>query len=145
MNSISSDPGGNALALNVSCTGRDSAGIVQREVVRHRPVAVARPSLDGVHLLGVRRAAAVHPELVVEADGVDHQRVLLPPPDRVAPPRGNQIVGMRPAVHENVPDAAGVAVLMHDVDRPGACAISGTVSPISAIEKATALVKAPPI
>ena len=33
----------------------------------------------------------VEPELVVEADGVDHQRVALKPPDGVAVPRGVEL------------------------------------------------------
>src|SRR5882672_7627719 len=61
--------------------------IVDRHGVDHRVHAWPGPPLDGVKLFAMRRSLAIEPELVVEADRVDDERVLvLPPPDRMAEP-----------------------------------------------------------
>src|ERR1051325_1022712 len=57
------------------------------------------PALDRVQLLGMRGATAVEPELVVVTDGVDHQRVTLPVPNRMAPPVIDPVLWMGPPVH----------------------------------------------
>ena len=43
--------------------------------------------------------AAIDPEALVEADRIDHQRVALPPADRVAVVGRRQILGVLAAVH----------------------------------------------
>src|SRR5262245_35076367 len=78
---------------------RVGAGIVEREVVDERPEVRAREPLDGVELLRVRGTAAVEPELVVVADGIDDERVALPTADRVAVPARKQVVRMLAAIH----------------------------------------------
>src|SRR5262245_28103001 len=55
--------------FQVDCLGKGS-GIVEREVVDERSVINARPPFDGVKLIGVRRPAAIEPELLVIADSV---------------------------------------------------------------------------
>ena len=67
------------MAMNVTVNGlvyapRSSMVTVFSSVAHICP----RPPLDGVQLLGVRGALAIEPELVVEADRVDDERVLLP-------------------------------------------------------------------
>src|SRR4051812_31914489 len=49
----------------------------------------------------MRNLAAVDPEVLVEADAVHHERVALPPPDRVTVEARRQLRWMFPAVHEN--------------------------------------------
>src|SRR6185503_4629902 len=65
---------------------RVRAGIVDGEVVDQRAEIGPREPLDRVELLRVWRTAAVEPELVVVADGIDDQRVAFPATDRVAVP-----------------------------------------------------------
>src|SRR4029453_15735233 len=67
-------------------------------------------TFDGVQLLGVRVAGKVEPELVVEADRVDDERVAFESSDRVAVPRRIGICRMRTAVHEDLPVAVDVAL-----------------------------------
>ena len=68
-----------------------------------------RPALDRVQLLGVRRALAIEPELVVEADRVDDERVLaFPAADRMAEPRRIELRRMLAAVHEDLAVAVDV-------------------------------------
>src|SRR5579884_2027736 len=83
-------------------------GIVDRDLAHERAEVLARPALDRVQLLAVRVAPEIEPELVVEADRVDDQRVALVPADRVAVPRGIEIRGVLPAVHEDLPVAVDV-------------------------------------
>ena len=47
-------------------------------------VLVRVKPFDGVELLGVGQSAAVEPEILVETDGVNHQRVAFPPSDGMA-------------------------------------------------------------
>src|SRR4029450_12730592 len=54
-------------------------------------------------------AAEIEPELVVEADGVDHQRVAFPPTDRVTIPGVVRIFRVLAAVHEDLTEAMDVA------------------------------------
>src|SRR5688572_15763729 len=84
------------------------ARIVDRHDSRQLRELGPRPPLDGVQLLGVRRAAAIEPELVVEADGVDDERVAIPASDRVAEPCRRGSLRMLPAVHEDLPEAVHV-------------------------------------
>src|SRR5262245_9620753 len=63
-----------------------------------------------MELLGVRMASEIEPELVVEADGVDHQRVAFPPTDRVTIPGGVRIFRVLAAVHEDLTEAMDVAL-----------------------------------
>ena len=59
----------------------ERTGILEDDVVDERAVVRTRITLDDVELLGVRRSTSIEPELVVEADGVDDERVALPPSD----------------------------------------------------------------
>src|SRR5689334_5532865 len=67
---------------------RVRARVVDGELVDERSEVRAREPLDGMELLGVRRAAAVEPELVVVADGIDDERVAFPTTDGVTVPGG---------------------------------------------------------
>ena len=70
------------------------------DFVLHRRRAGARIFFDHVQLLGVRMPGVVEPGPVVEADGVDHQRVVLPMADGVPQPIGIRVFGMgRPSIH----------------------------------------------
>src|SRR6478672_5781473 len=60
--------------------------IIDRDHTPQRVVVGPRVPLDHVEFLGVRRACAVEPELVVETDSVDDERGPFPVPDRVAIP-----------------------------------------------------------
>src|SRR5688572_13141496 len=95
---------------------RERPWIVDRELVRHAPEIDARPALDRVQLLGVRCAAAVEPELVVVADGVDDERVFFEAADRVAPPGRNRIDRVRAPIHVDDAMRPGIARLMQLVD-----------------------------
>jgi hypothetical protein len=64
----------------------------------------------------MRGAATVEPELVVVADSVDHQRVVLPAADRMAPPRRDRVGRMRTAVHVDDTMRACVARFVQHVD-----------------------------
>src|SRR5688572_14559670 len=81
-------------------------GIVDCDFVVEGPEADARPPLDDMELLGVRRAAAIPPPLVVEPDRIDHEGVSLPAPDRLAEPGRRGILGVLAAVHEDLPIVA---------------------------------------
>src|SRR6266540_3576716 len=81
----------------------ECAGVIDGHFVVEGAVVDPRPPLDDVKLLGVRRAAAVPPPLVVEPDRIDHQGVLLPVADRLAEPGRRRILGVLPAVHEDLP------------------------------------------
>ena len=52
---------------------------------------------------GVRQPATVEPERFVEADGVDDERVALPPADRVTVEARRQVSRVRPPVHVDGP------------------------------------------
>src|SRR5258706_5133541 len=57
---------------------RQRSWVFERNLVDDRAVIRSRVPLDGVQLLGVRGPTTVEPELVVEADRVDHERVTFP-------------------------------------------------------------------
>src|SRR5689334_19161062 len=77
--------------------------IFDRHGVHERSHVRPRPALDGVKLFAVRRPFAVEPELVVEADRVDDERVLpFPMTDRMAEPRCVEFRRMLTAVHEDL-------------------------------------------
>src|SRR6266508_3393993 len=56
----------------------------------------------------MRMAALIEPELVVESDRVDDERVAFPPPDRMAEPRGIEVGGVLAPVQENLAKAVDV-------------------------------------
>src|SRR5205814_301404 len=58
---------------------RVRARIVNRDFAHKRAQIFARPAFDRVQLLSVRVAAEIEPELVVEPDGVDDERVAIVP------------------------------------------------------------------
>src|SRR5688572_13004369 len=95
---------------------RERAGIVEEKVVGDAAPVDPRPALDRVELLGVRCAAAVEPELVVVADRIDDERVLLEPARRMAPPGRNRIGRVRPPVHVHHAVRARIAGLMEHID-----------------------------
>src|SRR4026209_537187 len=64
----------------------------------------------------MRRAAAIEPERVVIADGVDDERVALPTPDGMPVPRREHIIRMLAAVHVDDAMRSAVAELVKDVD-----------------------------
>ena len=70
----------------------------------------ARVALDRMQFLGVRRPAEIEPELVVEADRVDDERVAFPMANRVSIPRRIEISGMLASVHEDLTVAVDVAL-----------------------------------
>src|SRR6266849_5934399 len=84
------------------------AWIVDRHFVLQMSEVGARVAFDGVQLFRVRMAAEIEPELVVEADCVDHQCVALPATDGMSVPRGVGIVGMFAAVDEDLAIAVDV-------------------------------------
>src|SRR4030095_83616 len=66
----------------------DGCFILQRVVIR------TGDALDQMESIGMRQPEARHPELFIEADGVNHQRIALPMPDRMSKePRGQRISG----------------------------------------------------
>src|SRR5688500_14428929 len=69
----------------------------------------ARVALDGSQLRRVWMAGEVEPEKLVEPDRLDHERVALPMPDRVAVPRHFEVVGVLASVHEDLAIAVNVA------------------------------------
>src|SRR6058998_190653 len=95
---------------------RKGTRIIKREIVDERSIVDPGPSFDRVEFLRVRGAAAVEPELVVIANGVDDERVALPRPNRVAPPSRKKIVRMLAAIHVDHAMRAGVPGLVQDVD-----------------------------
>ena len=54
----------------------------------------AAQRLDHVQRVAVRMADRVEPRVAVEADGVDDERVAVPPADRVAEPRRLDVLRM---------------------------------------------------
>src|ERR1041384_1257971 len=66
----------------------------------------------------MRRAAAVEPELVVVADGIDDERVPFPVAYRMSVPRREEMpgIGMLAAVHVDDAMCAGITELVEDVD-----------------------------
>ena len=107
--------GRNSRAVNVRFTDARRRPRLRASRYSGSTVIEPRVPLDHVELLGVRRAAVIEPPLVVEADGIDHERVAFPPADRVAGPRGNQILRVLPAIHVDDAVVPGVAELMQDV------------------------------
>src|SRR5438874_1658491 len=63
----------------------------------------ARVPLQSMQLLTVRMSAEIEPELVVEADRIDHQRIAFIVADGVSVPGGIGIGGMLSAVQEDLP------------------------------------------
>src|SRR5438552_4805563 len=83
--------------------------IGDRRLHHERAEVRARVTLHRVQLLAVRVAAEIEPELVIEPDGVDDERLTLVVADRVAVPGRIRIVGVLPAVDEDLPVAVNVA------------------------------------
>ena len=78
-------------------------GIVDRKPHFHVPEIGAPESFCDVQRIAVCVAAVVKPRLFVDADGIDHQSVTLPFPDRIPEPRGIGVFRQRAAVSENLP------------------------------------------
>ena len=62
-----------------------------------------RQALDHVQVFGVGAPAPVHPEPLVIAHRIDHQRVAFPATHAVSVVAGHQVFGMRPAIHKDGP------------------------------------------
>src|SRR4030095_13198542 len=62
----------------------------------------SRPPLDRVQLRGLGRRSSIEPELVVEPDGVDDERVVLVPADGMTEPGCLEVGGMLAAVQKNL-------------------------------------------
>src|SRR5579864_9391992 len=77
---------------------RISLGIINGDIHAQLIVLRTRDALYDVQLVGVWKAGAVDPGLVVEADRVDHQRISFPPADRVSHPSRIDILGMLAAL-----------------------------------------------
>src|SRR5215475_14669883 len=58
--------------------------IIDRRFILQRVVVRTRDPLDQMKSIGMRQPEACHPELLVEADGVDHQRIAVPMADGVS-------------------------------------------------------------
>src|SRR5437870_4973071 len=56
--------------------------------------------LDDMQRVGMRMTSGVEPALVVESHYIDHQRVILPAPNRIAKPGLFDVLIMGPAVDE---------------------------------------------
>src|SRR5262249_43330571 len=88
--------------------------IVDRRLDGQRTQVRTRVAFNRVQLLAVRVTAEVEPELVVEANGIDDQRLALVVADRVTVPRRIRIVGVFAAVDEDLPVAVDVALEEHE-------------------------------
>src|SRR5690242_5964563 len=93
-----------------------SSGIVNGKFVDECSVIDAGPAFDGVQFVRMRSSAAVEPELLVIADGVDDERVSFPVSDGMAPPRRQQIVRMFGLIHMYDTMVSGIAGLMQKVN-----------------------------
>src|SRR5215472_19379045 len=67
---------------------RQRLGIVKGDLELHVPEIDAPESLGYAHLLRMRMAHSIEPGPVVESRALHYQSVVLPVPDRVAPPGG---------------------------------------------------------
>src|SRR5688572_14398894 len=63
----------------------------------------------------MRKTPSVKPELVVVTDGIDHERVVLPPSNRVAEPRRIGLSRVLSTVYENLAVRMNISFLQ-DVD-----------------------------
>jgi hypothetical protein len=95
---------------------RERARVLERHVVDERAVVGPGVPLDDVQLLGMRCTASIEPELVVEADGVDDERIAVPPADRMSEPRRNRCRRVLSAIHIDDTMRAIVHQLVEDVD-----------------------------
>src|ERR1019366_10641466 len=82
---------------------------VDREIAEVRPAKL----FDQVHLFGMRITLSNDPGDVVEADGIDDQRVAFPVSAGIAVKRGLQVLRMSAAIHEELPVHVGVALEQH--------------------------------
>src|SRR5258706_14715281 len=92
---------------------RVSLGIFDRGVDRHRVMVYAPHAFHNVQFLAVWMAVVIEPGFIVESDGVNDERISLPLSDRIAHPCGRQILGMLPAVREDLADEVMV-LKQHD-------------------------------
>src|SRR5690348_8333678 len=78
------------------------SGIGNRDLFSEDSEFGTRVAFDRMELLSVRMPDEIEPEPVVEPDGVNDQRVLVPPASRVAVPGWIRIGRMRTSVHEDL-------------------------------------------
>src|SRR5919106_4549409 len=95
---------------------RPRSWILEGEIEVERPVVDARPPFNRMELLGVWCPARIEPELVVVADGIDDERIAVPPADGVAPPRRERVRRMRTTVHVNDTVRSCVTGFMQQID-----------------------------
>src|SRR5687768_17510540 len=94
---------------------RIRAGIVGRQLITHPGQVGSSDPFDRVQLFGMRRGAAIHPEALVEALGIDDQRVAFPPADRMAVVGRSEVLRMAAAIHINRPEGVRAADI-EDID-----------------------------
>src|SRR5690606_35293827 len=82
---------------------RVRARVVDRDLVDERVDIAPRDAPNRTELRRVRHAFAAQPELLVETDGVDDQRVAFVPADRVSEVPRLRILRMRASVHVHHP------------------------------------------
>src|SRR5688572_25284456 len=85
---------------------RKGTWIVDRHFLHEIAGVDPCPPLDRVQSIGLRRAAAIVPALPVEADRIDHERVLLVPSNRVPVPGRLELARVRATVQEDLPVGA---------------------------------------
>src|SRR4030095_8445301 len=91
------------------------AGIVDGHLILKGINSRTSESLGEFELFRVRRAARVEPELLVQADCLDHKRVAFPMTDRMAVVGRIEVRGMRASIH--IDDAVRVwTAHVEDVD-----------------------------
>src|SRR5262249_13168672 len=99
------------------CPGtRVRTGIINGDFNLHIVRVRACKAFGEVKLVRMRCALALHPESFIETDRVHDEAVTFPVPNRVAVETGNDILGMRPAVHVNDSERLGT-VFIQNVDR----------------------------
>src|SRR4029079_18364211 len=78
---------------------RERSRIFDDDADLQRPEVTAMETFGAVHLLGVRMPGRIDPGNVVEADGVDYERLSVPMRARVSIESGLQVGGMLASIH----------------------------------------------
>src|SRR5215831_13048838 len=94
---------------------REGLRIRDRDRQIEMTVVAAAEALLDAHVLAVARAARVEPAAIVEARGVDDQRVAFPAADRVALPYRRRICRKLPSIREDLTERR-LHFVQHDDD-----------------------------
>src|ERR1700730_15575564 len=78
----------------------------------------APEALNDMQRFGGGKTGGIDPKLAVEADRIHYQRIPVPTANRIPQPGGVRILGMRAAIHEDLPPKMRPA-LVNDDDQPG--------------------------